>query len=230
MPGPSGRELLDDPAADPALVATSLGHIARSNRWFGGRAALRWGLARALDGHRHSGPLTLLDIGTGAGDLPAGLVAWGRRRGLALRPVGLDRIPAAARLARRAGVTAILGDAGALPVRTRSVDVVTLSQVLHHLPAGEAAELLRAATRVARRAVVVADLRRAAAAGVAFRAGAALLRFDPLTRADGITSIARGYTRAELAELCAAAGVPARVDARPFFRLVAWWPAGREAH
>ena len=33
---PFGIELLDDPDADPAVVARSLGNIARANWWFGG--------------------------------------------------------------------------------------------------------------------------------------------------------------------------------------------------
>lgn len=220
-----GRELLDDPAAEPARVAASLGHIARSNRWFGGRAAVRWGVARALAGLPRGTRVTLLDLGTGAGDLPAHLAAWARRRGLELRPVGLDRIPTAARLARAAGIPALVACARALPVRARSVDLVTVSQVLHHLAPADAAGLLREATAVARHAVVVADLRRSPAAAAAFRVGAAAFRFDADTRADGLTSIARGYTRSELEALCSAAGARAEVAERPFFRLTAWWRA-----
>jgi SAM-dependent methyltransferase len=225
IPAP-GQELLDDPAADPAMVRESLHHIERSNRWFGGRAALRWGVGRALAAVRPGSRLTLLDLGTGAGDLPLDLARWARRRGVEIRPVGLERIPAAARAARDAGLPTLLACAGALPLRPRSVDLVTISQLLHHLAADDAVRLLRDAAAVARRAVVVADLRRSAVARLAFRAGATLFRFDRHTRADGLTSIARGYTRAELAALCAAAGVPAEVAARPGYRVVAWWPAG----
>lgn len=221
----AGHELLDDPDADPALVRQSLHHITRSNRWFGGRAALRWGVGRALATTPPGARLTLLDLGTGAGDLPQDLVRWARRRGVELGPLGLERIPAAARAARDAGIPTMLACVGALPVRPRSVDIVTISQLLHHLAAPDAVRLLRDATRVARRAVVVADLHRTPRARLAFRAGAALFRFDPHTRADGLTSIARGYTRAELAALCAAAGVPAEVAVRPWYRMVAWWPA-----
>ena len=67
---PLGVELLDDPGADPAVVRSSLRHIARSNRWLGGRAALRFGLAMALDSARPGADFSLLDVGTGAGDLP----------------------------------------------------------------------------------------------------------------------------------------------------------------
>jgi hypothetical protein len=224
MPAP-GHELLDDPAADPALVRESLHHIERSNRWFGGRAALRWGVGRALAAVPSGSRLTLLDLGTGSGDLPLDLARWARRRGVELRPLGLERIPAAARAARDAGVPTLLGCAGALPIRPRSVDLVTISQLLHHLAAEDAVRLLGDATRLARRAVVVADLQRSALARLAFRAGATCLRFDRHTRADGLTSIARGYRRAELAALCAAAGVPAEVAVRPWYRVVAWWPA-----
>ena len=43
-----GAELLDDPKADPATVAESLHNVARANRWFGGAAAVRFGLGRTL--------------------------------------------------------------------------------------------------------------------------------------------------------------------------------------
>ena len=45
-----GVELLDDPSGSPAAVETSLHNIARANRWFGGTAAVCWGLGRALRG------------------------------------------------------------------------------------------------------------------------------------------------------------------------------------
>ena len=68
---PIGHELLDDPAADPRLVHRSLTNIVRANRLFGGRAAVRFGLARLLRAVPPGASLTLFDIGTGAGDLAA---------------------------------------------------------------------------------------------------------------------------------------------------------------
>jgi hypothetical protein len=222
---PPGRELLDDPAADPVAVRESLHHIVASNRWFGGAAALRWGIARALAADPPTGPLTLLDLGTGAGDLPIGIAQWAARRGVVIRPLGLERIPAAATLARDNGVPTILACVRALPVRAGGVDLVTISQLLHHLSRDEAVALLRAATRIARRAVVAADLRRSGVARAAFRLGATVFRFDPHTRADGLTSIARGYLPAEWRALCGAAGGPVETAELPGWRVAAWWPA-----
>ena len=224
---PAGHELLDDPRADPAQVTESLRNIVRSNRWFGGRSALRWALGRVLRPVAPGAELSLLDVGTGSGDLPRDLAVVARRRGVALRPVGLELNATAARIASMAGVPTIVGSASELPVRDRSVDIVTMSQLLHHLDEDRAVELLHTATRVARRAVIVADLERSALACAAFRVGALALQFDASTRADGITSIARGFRPAELVALCGEAGIHAAVvHRRPFFRLVALWPVG----
>jgi SAM-dependent methyltransferase len=223
---PLGVELLDDPAADPETVVQSLGNIARANRWFGGAAAVHHGLERVLRGLPRALPLTLLDLGTGAGDLPRRAVRWARARGYTLRPVGLELNRTAAAMAWRAGVPCAVACAGAPPMREKSVDIVLVSQVAHHLTGDSAVRLLRTCDRLARVGVVIADLRRGWMAPMAFRVGARALRFDPSTMADGITSIRRGYTPRELRALLAEAGVRARVSRRPGYRLVATWRTG----
>jgi hypothetical protein len=218
-----GRELLDDPGADPVAVATSLGNVARANHWFGGRAAVRYALGELLRRVRPGRILTLLDIGTGVGDLPADARAWAARRGISLVPLGLERSRVAARLAAEAGIPTAVGCLGTLPVARRGVDIVLLSQVAHHFAPDAAVALFRAASEAARFGVVVADLRRSALAVPLFRLGATALRFDPETRADGVTSIRRGYTADELATILRRAGVVAHIRRRPGFRLAAWW-------
>jgi hypothetical protein len=116
--------------------------------------------------------------------------------------------------------------AGVTPLRNKSVDVVLVSQVAHHLSEESAVRLFRECDRVARRAVVVADLRRGRLGPFAFWVGARALRFDPVTVADGMTSIRRGYTPAELRGLLRSAGVHATVERRPGYRLVATWHPG----
>lgn len=220
---PIGAELLDDPAADPASVAESLRNIVRANRWFGGAAAVRFGLSRTLGEVPSGSRLSLLDLGTGLGDLPRVAGRWAAARGIWLMPIGLELNRAAAALARAAGLPTAVGCAGAPPIGDKSVDVVLVSQVAHHLTSDSVVHLFRICDRLARRAVIVADLRRHALAVPSFRLGARLLRFDPVTRSDGVTSLRRGFTRQELLELMAQAGVQGRVDQRHGFRLVATW-------
>ncbi len=219
-----GFELLDDPCADPGLVRESLVNIARSNRWFGGRAAARFGLRQLLD-RAGGGAYRLFDIGTGLGDLPDHLRRWGAVRGMALRPAGCDLNRTAAALATDRGVPTAVSCASTLPLADGGVDIVLVSQVLHHFDPGTAIRLLRECRRVARVGVVATDLVRARLAQAGFWIGATLLRFDRCTRSDGVTSVRRGYNGAEFAALFAGAGLPARIYRRPGYRLVAVCPA-----
>lgn len=222
MSRPAGTELLDDPAADPAAVRTSLGNIARANRLFGGTAAVLFGMERLLAAGAKCEALTLLDVGTGAGDIPRAARAWGATRGIQVAGTGLERLRPAARLASDGGLPMTLGCATALPFRSASIDVVTLSQVLHHFEPEVAVRLLAEAARVARRGVVIADLLRSRAAAALFGVGARVLGFDRHTVEDGITSVGRGYAPEELESLCRLAGIRATVTVRPGWRVVAW--------
>lgn len=228
LPLAPGHELLDHPDADSALVASSLHHIARANWWFGGWWAVRRGLSRLLS-RAPASRLTLLDIGTGKGDLPRRAVAWGARRGLTIAPVGVDRHPTAAWLAGKEGVPSAVACAGALPFAPGSVDLVIASQLAHHLAPEAIIDFVRAATVIARRGVILADLRRSSLAVAGFWVGSRLLGFDRATRDDGITSVRRGFSDVELAGLLARAGVAARIERTPGFRLVATWPSGGTA-
>jgi SAM-dependent methyltransferase len=221
---PIGTEALDDPATDPALVARMLRDIARSNRWLGGVWAVRYGLAQLLGSADRGRTLKLLDIGCGGGDLAVDAVQWARRRGVTIEPIGLERIGVAARMTRDAGVPALLACAGTMPLAPSSVDLVLLSQVAHHLDPESTVRLLRDASTLARRGVVVADLRPAWFAATGFRAAGLVLGLHPTTLIDGVTSLRRGFAPEHLRALCRRAGVrDARVVARPGARLVAWW-------
>jgi ubiquinone/menaquinone biosynthesis C-methylase UbiE len=223
---PIGHELLDDPGADPVVVTESFRNLARSNWWFGGAAAVHFGLSRLVPKGMGGATLTLLDVGTGVGDVPRSAARWAARRGVRLTGIGLERSRVAAALARQGGLPTVVACAGALPFRAGSVDIVMMSQLIHHLSRDAAIEVIRAATRVARTGVVVADLRRSALAAFGFRIGSGLLRFDPATRADGVTSVRRGYLPHELSAILRDAGVSASVHQRPGFRLVAAWRTG----
>jgi SAM-dependent methyltransferase len=171
----------------------------------------------------HGTRLTMLDLGTGLGDLPEVAVRWGAARGIRIQPLGVELNRIAARLARDRGVPSIVACAGAPPFPDKSVDIVLVSQVAHHLTSRSVVDLLRTCDRLACRAVIVADLRRNRLAEPAFWCGAQLLGFDDVTIADGRTSIRRGFSRRELLDLLGRAGISGRVDRRPGFRLVATW-------
>jgi len=220
-----GIELLDDPSTDTALATRSLQDVARSNRWFGGANAVIAELVPVLAAARgRSAPLTLLDVGTGAGDIPELARRIADRGGVHLLTMGLEVTPALAAASRPRSGDAIAGDALALPFADRSVDIVTCSQVLHHFEAADGARLLAELNRVARVRVIVADIRRAWAAAAGFWVGSWALGFHPVSRHDGVVSVLRGFRAAELsAAVVAATGCLPSVRNRRGFRVTASW-------
>lgn len=219
-----GVEALDSADCDPALARRMLCDIARSNRWLGGARAARRGLMHLLDPADQGRTLTLLDVGTGAGDLPRALERWSAKRGVVIRSLGVELIPAAARLAHASGMPVMLGDGGALPLADRSVDLVLASQFAHHLDDAGAVALMRECARVARRGVIIADLRPSRAAAWGYRAVAPLLRLHPVTVADGIVSLARGRDAAALMTLAHRAGAAnVHTATLPCARVVLAW-------
>jgi SAM-dependent methyltransferase len=224
----SATETLDDPGADRATVIASLRDIARINRLFGGAAAAAARLDEFLATLAPGAHLSLLDVGTGTGDIPRVVAARAARRGLTLHLVGIERHPAAAREAARDGdFAAVVAEGGRLPLRTRSVDLVLCAKLLHHLPGAAGEALLRELDRVARIGVVVADIRRSAAAAAGLWLVSFPLRLHPVTRRDGVISVFRGFSAGELRAACSRVGISASVRRHPGWCLTAAWrPAG----
>ena len=220
-----GFEYLDEPGVDPALVRRSLADVARANRLFGGTRAVLAEIDLAI-GQRGSRAtsLTLLDVGTGAGDIPANAARLARRRGVALTTFGLDESETLAISTRPRLSATIRGNALSLPFADGSVDIVTCSQVLHHFPDDDALTVIRELNRVARVRAIISDLRRSWLAAAGIWVASFPLGFHPVSRHDGVVSVMRGYTPDELSRLVARAlGRTPNVRRRPGFRVTASW-------
>jgi 2-polyprenyl-3-methyl-5-hydroxy-6-metoxy-1,4-benzoquinol methylase len=210
-----GIEILDDPNVDPAVRQRSIDDVTRSNRILGGLRAAVQAVQDVV-----AGPETLLDIGTGLADIPARVKQ--KTRGVIV--IGVDE--AASLLVAAGGRldAAVCANALALPFRSQSIDIVMCSQVLHHFEEENALRLLGEMDRVAKRAVVVSDLRRSWLAAAGFWLVSFPLRFHPVTRHDGVVSVLRGFTRDELRDLVhRATGQTPHVRRHLGFRLTARW-------
>jgi ubiquinone/menaquinone biosynthesis C-methylase UbiE len=218
-------ELLDHPDTDPSVALRSLADIRRCNGLLGGTSAVLAELRPEMHAARARGQaLTLLDVGTGLGDIPARVRRVGRGMGVEVVTYGVEISPALAAAARPASGQSVAGDALALPFATGSVDVVTCSQVLHHFEDGDAMRLLGELARVARRRVIVAEIRRSRTAAAGLWLVSWALGFHSVSRHDGVVSVMRGFRSHELTELVERA-TGRRPDAcnRRGFRVTASW-------
>lgn len=205
------RELLDGPVPLRDL-ARNLGEMARLNGMFGGRLLTLRHVRRLLARYPLARPVTVLDLGTGGGDIPRALVRWARRAGRSLRVIALDLDAATLSVARAttAGydeISFLRADALALPFRAGSVDVAISALTLHHLEPAAATACLAAMDEVARAGVVVNDLARSRGALFLVWLATRTLARGAMSRHDGPMSVKRAYTPDEVRGLCVRAGL-----------------------
>ncbi len=191
-----GLEILDDPDVDPAVVTRSLADVVRANSLFGGLTSAINEFKDALNDL--PAEATLLDVGTGLGDIPCRAREVARQMGVDLTTMGLDSAIELACASRPVLTLAVCGDALRLPFADHSVDIVMCSQVLHHFAGADALQLLREMNRVARVRVIVSDLRRSWIAAAGLWLASFPLRFHAVSRHDGVVSVMRGFTPEEL--------------------------------
>lgn len=148
---------------------------------------------------------TLLDIGSGGGDVPRQLAQWAARDGFRLHITAIDAdaraVAYASSLPPQPGLRFRQAFSGDLVQEGQQFDFVTSNHLLHHLTAPELAALLNDSEQLCRVAVIHSDLERSALAYAAFGMGIGPWFRNSFIRKDGMLSIRRSYTAPELAAI-----------------------------
>jgi 2-polyprenyl-3-methyl-5-hydroxy-6-metoxy-1,4-benzoquinol methylase len=192
-------EFMDAPDCDPAKLERTYRQFGLVNRLFSGWKLLYVNELRpVLSPHTVT---TVLDIGSGGGDLARLLARWSQQDRLRLDVTGIDPDSRAHSFAagrpNGSNVRFLQADSRDMTLEGRRFDAVISNHVLHHLQPPELAQLLADSRTMARRICLHNDLRRSAAAYGLFSLAALPFR-GSFIRADGLTSIRRSYTPAEL--------------------------------
>jgi 2-polyprenyl-3-methyl-5-hydroxy-6-metoxy-1,4-benzoquinol methylase len=211
-------EEMDLPGCDAAKLDRTYAQFRLVNRAIAGwRGIYRAHLRPVLSA---TSVTTLLDIGCGGGDVPVLLATWAARDGLRLEITAIDPDRRAFEFARHRrrvdGVTFRQATTAELAAEGKSYDVVVSNHVLHHLRSNELPQFLAESALLSRGIVLHNDIRRSAAAYALFYAVSWPFPASYI-REDGLTSIRRSYTTAELR---AAAPPGWSVTPRPPFRNV----------
>lgn len=214
---------MDSGTASPKELDDALGFLSAANAYLGGWSVIRERLEAWGGAWDKSRPVTMLDVGTGAADLPLRILDWGRRRGLEIKIVGIDVDPTVLKLARkrtegRENLALVRADLKTFAARGFRFDYVLGSLLLHHLPPAELTDSLKLCDALAVKGLLFSDLHRCAAAYAGVRA--LTLLGGRVTRYDGPLSVRRAFTPAELERAAAEAGLRyLRVRRGPCFRL-----------
>ena len=221
-------ELMDDPHLNVEQHTHALRGLERINRWSASVHTL-WSPIQVLAAEEPERTFRVLDIATGAGDVPIALWHRARRAGVRITVDGCDRSPVAIKYARhrakqnRADVRFFELDAlnDEIPP---GYDVVTCSLFLHHLNDEDAVRLLRSTAQAVGRLVVISDLVRSRTGLALAYLGTRLLSTSIVVHLDGPRSVLAAYTLDEVRMLSTRAGMdnPAISQRWPCRYLLMW--------
>lgn len=197
------RELMDDPECDPERLRLTLERFETVNRLVAGWGTVyrtRLGPYLAALGR----PARVLDLGSGGGDLVVRLARRAERDGLEVEWTGADPDPRAHEVASRRehppAVTFRCADAASLLEAGERYDAVLSNHVLHHL-GDDLAGYVTASQRLSNGLILHGDIARSRLAYALYAVGVTPLAPGTFLRTDGLRSIRRSFTRAELQDV-----------------------------
>ncbi|KRF04004.1 hypothetical protein ASH00_15235 [Arthrobacter sp. Soil782] len=192
-------EEMDKPDCDPSKLDRTYAQFPLVNRSVAGwhRTWARY-IRPVLPTSRTN---TLLDIGSGGGDIPRALARWAARDGFRLEITAIDPDARANAFANSQpttpGLTFRRAFSSELVAEGAQFDVVTSNHVLHHLAPDELSGLLSDSEKLGTRLALHSDLSRTRV-GFALFSVATLPLPGSYIREDGLTSIRRSYLAEEL--------------------------------
>ncbi len=218
-------EIMDSPDISPASHHRALAGLERINAW-SDSVGIVWSQIEPLV--RPGRKLRILDVATGAGDVPIGLWHRAIEKKAAVEIDACDKSGTAVDHARRnakkhsATVHFFQCDifTDELP---GNYDIIVSSLFMHHLDFAQAVAFLRKLSNSAGQRLIINDLRRSTAGWVLAATAACVLR-SRVVCVDGPRSVRAAYTINEVADLAAQAGLQGvQIQPRFPFRFVMTW-------
>lgn len=203
---PDEPELMDRPQPVSDELETDLLNLVSLNRHFGSHRLVRGFLSRWFTPGQS---YRVLDLATGAGDIPRVIAEWSRAHEVRVRIDAVDANPSTLEIARKHSADypeiRYLRDNVLEYATNETYDLVCCSLALHHFSEEDAVKLLRNCRKFSHRFVLVSDLERSLATLAGVYAVTALIYREPMTRFDGRLSARRAFSFDEFRALAEAA-------------------------
>ena len=215
-------ELMDDPRLHATEHVHALRALNRINRVLGADRQLAAGINDLAGCDFNS----VLDLGAGGCGF-LGFLAGKDVAHIERRYIALDVSQRALRYAGQwhtESIHCVRADAHRVPFADDSIDIVTSSLFLHHFSDEGVTSILREASRVARKGIVIGDLTRSRVAWITTWLATHATSRSRVFHVDGPRSVRAAFRPAELQSLTEHAGLRNATVARRFpFRMMLVW-------
>lgn len=217
-------EMMDDFSKGGPELRKALRHLRRLNRIFGAAAPTLYGVRRLWTEAGKPKRFSVLDIGSGSGDVNRRLLRWADANRIELSLTLADITEEACEEARRfyrrePRVRVMRSDLFALP--EACADVITGTQFVHHFAADELPGAVERMLNASRLGVVINDIHRHWMPWAAVWLATRIVSNNRYIRNDGPLSVAKGFRAEDWNALGKSLGLSEKFyNWRPLFRYV----------
>ena len=196
-------ETMDDFDMEGDELRDALDKIAVINQWLGGNKITIDGIRKLIEKQPKDKPISIVDVGCGNGDMCRAIARFAKETGRPITVIGVDANLYTTNYAKTLSadfpnisyaVVNVFDDS----FSELTYDIAVCTLTLHHFTDDDILALMRLLANEATYGVVINDLHRSALAYRLFQLICFVFRLNPMSKADGLTSILRGFKRPEL--------------------------------
>ena len=181
----------------------ALDKIAEINRWLGGNKITLDGIKDLLKNQPKDKPVSILDIGCGNGDMCRAIADFARQENRTISILGIDANQYTIGYAEACSkaypsITYRVQDVFGEAFKAVRYDIAVCTLTLHHFSDEAILALMKLLSEQATLGVVINDLQRSPIPYRLFQLICFVFGLNRMSREDGLTSILRGFKRADL--------------------------------
>lgn len=192
-------ELMDDFSIQDNRIDSALRELRLINYFLGGNSSSKHGVEKIIPDLQQE-KIFLLDVGSGSSDVLDDL----KKKHRAITIISMDKNRRVCNFIKKNSnlkPIIVCADVFNLPFKNKSVDIIHASLFLHHFDLPRLKNILRAFLLIARRGIVINDLRRALFAFLGIKILTILFSRSELVKNDAPVSVRKGFTKSELINL-----------------------------
>ncbi len=196
-------EIMDDFSLEGHDLLDALDKIATINQWLGGNTLTLKGAEKLIQNQPKGTQICIVDLGCGNGDMLRSLAEYALKNNRKFKLIGIDANAFTLNYAKESSknypnIEYLSEDIFKFDFEQYKIDIALCTLTLHHFKEEQILKIMQDLNENTKIGIVVNDLHRSALAYRLFQLICFVFRLNSMSKEDGLTSILRGFKKAEL--------------------------------